>query len=322
MCGPTGSSLAGPPHRRLWRSMIVEPTAEVACGATRSSNGAMDARPQDPCSSDKKEVRIGVVLSAGGLRGAAHAGVLRQLVRHGVPLHAIVGVSAGAIVAAYYAAVGLELEEMIQDAERFRGRHLLAHSLSVRCGPRFAASLRSWCGVIPQRLQQLEGASFDRLYHGVSRLGIVCHDLLTRRPRYFGTGVDPTVTLSEAVRASASIPRLFPPVSVCPDGEALCLTDGGVSDPLPLTFAQRPAMGATHIVVSDCRSGASGGTPADTRVLWIRPSMPATGTLWSPHLGLRLTVGAGEAAVSADVLRVIKGWLTAGSPRPALTAAS
>jgi Patatin-like phospholipase len=49
-------------------------------------------------------VRIGVVLSAGGLRGAAHAGVLRQLVRHGVPLHAIVGVSAGAIVAAYYAA--------------------------------------------------------------------------------------------------------------------------------------------------------------------------------------------------------------------------
>jgi hypothetical protein len=114
--------------------------------------------------------------------------------------------------------------------DNLRGRHLLAHSLSVRCGPRFAASLRSWCGVIPHRLRQLEGASFDRLYHGVSRLGIVCHDLSTRRPRYFGTGVDPTVTLSEAVRASASIPRLFPAVSVCPDGEALYLTDGGLSD--------------------------------------------------------------------------------------------
>jgi predicted acylesterase/phospholipase RssA len=156
----------------------------------------------------------------------------------------------------------------------------------------------------------------------VSRLGIVCHDLSTRRPRYFGTGVDPTITLSEAVRASASIPRLFPAVSVCADGDALNLTDGGLSDPLPLRFAQRPAMGATHIVVSDCRSGARGFTPGDPHVLWIRPSMPATGTLWSPHLGLRLTVGAGEAAVTADVLRVIKGWLTAGSPRPALTAAS
>ena len=156
----------------------------------------------------------------------------------------------------------------------------------------------------------------------MSRLGIVCHDLLTRRPRYFGTGVDPTVTLSEAVRASASIPRLFPAISVCPDGEALCLTDGGLSDPLPLTFAQQPAMGATHLVVSDCRSGARVFTPADTHVLWIRPSMPATGTLWSPRPGLRLTVGAGEAAVTADVLRVITGWLRAGSPPSALTAAS
>jgi hypothetical protein len=43
--------------------------------------------------------------------------------------------------------------------------------------------------------------------------------------------------------------------------------------------------------------------------------MRATGTLWSPRLGLRLTVAAGEAAVTADVLRVITGWLTAGSPR-------
>lgn len=281
----------------------------------------MDVRSHDPCSSDNEAVRIGVVLSAGGLRGAAHAGVLWQLVRHGVPLHAIVGVSAGAVVAAYYAAVGLELEEMIQDAETLRGRHVLAHSLSVRCGPRFAPSLRSWCGVIPHRLQQLEGASFERLYHGVRRLGIVCHDLLTRRPHYFGTGLDPTITLSEAVRASASIPQLFPAVSVCTDGERLDLTDGGVSDPLPLTFARLPVMGATHIVVSDCRS-AGDFPPVDTRVLWIRPSLPATGTLWSPRLGLRLTVGAGEAAVTADVLRVIKGWLTAGSKRPALTAAS
>ena len=55
-----------------------------------------------------KRVRIGIVLSAGGLRGAAHVGVLRQLVRHGIPIDAIVGVSAGAVVGAYDAAVGLD----------------------------------------------------------------------------------------------------------------------------------------------------------------------------------------------------------------------
>src|SRR4029450_5554702 len=99
----------------------------------------MDARLRDPDASEMGGVRVGIVLSAGGLRGAAHAGVLRQLVRHGVPLHTIVGVSAGAIVAAYYAAVGLELDEMIADAVAFRGRHLLAHSLGVHGGPWFAS---------------------------------------------------------------------------------------------------------------------------------------------------------------------------------------
>jgi predicted acylesterase/phospholipase RssA len=281
----------------------------------------VDTWPRDPRSSGKEDVRIGLVRSAGGLRGAAHAGVLRQLVRHGVPLHAIVGVSAGAIVAAYYAAVGLELDEMIADAGAFRGRHLLAHSLSVHCGPRLAPRLRRWCGVIPDRLRQLEAAGFDRLHHGVGRLGIVCHDVSARRPRYFGTGFDQSVTLHEVVRASASIPRLFPAVSVSAGGKALRLTDGGLSDPVPLTFAQRPAMGATHIIVSDCRWVARVRAPADTRTVWIRPLIRATGTLWSPREGLLATVRDGEAAVTGDVLRVIMRWLAAASPVATLTAA-
>jgi hypothetical protein len=36
------------------------------------------------------EVRIAVGLSAGGLRGAAHVGVLRELIRNGVPIDRIV----------------------------------------------------------------------------------------------------------------------------------------------------------------------------------------------------------------------------------------
>ena len=89
----------------------------------------------------------------------------------------------------------------------------------------------------------------------------------------------------------------------------------------PVTFARQPSMGATHIVVSDCRAGARLSSPADTHVLWIRPSMPPTGTLWSPRPGLRVTVDAGETAVTAEALRVIAGWLTGGSPQAAFTAA-
>ena len=101
-------------------------------------------------------IRIAVVLSAGGLRGAAHVGVLRELIRHGVPFDRIVGVSAGAVIAAYYAAVGLDLDDLIEDAERFRGRHLLAYSVNVHFDHRFEPRVGRWCGVIPNRLRQLE----------------------------------------------------------------------------------------------------------------------------------------------------------------------
>jgi NTE family protein len=248
-----------------------------------------------------------VVLSAGGLRGAAHVGVLRALIRHGVAIDALVGASAGAIIAAYYAAVGLTVDELIDDAAKFRGRHLLAYSLNVQLGHRFEARLRSRCGVIPERLRQLETASFDRLHHGIRRLGIVCHDLRTRRPRYFSSGSHAGVSLSDVVRASASIPRLFPPIAVNWGDEVMELTDGGLSDPVPVVFARSDAVGATHVVVSDCRW--FGSVPRlEPGTVWIRPRMFRTGTLWAPRRGLTSAVREGEAAVTDAVLGRIRAW--------------
>jgi predicted acylesterase/phospholipase RssA len=118
-------------------------------------------------------VRIGVVLSAGGLRGAAHVGVLRRLVAESIPIDVLVGVSAGAVIAAYYAAAGLSLDELASDAVNFRGHHLLLHSVNVQLRRRFERALAHRCGVIPDRLRQLESARFDTLHHGVSGLLIV-----------------------------------------------------------------------------------------------------------------------------------------------------
>ena len=125
--------------------------------------------------------------------------------------------------------------------------------------------------------------------------------------------------MSDAVRASASIPHLFPAISVSSGTERLHLTDGGVSDPVPVTFA-RALMGATHIVVSDCcRIGAR--ATIDSRTAWIRPRIRHTGTMWSPREGLLATVRDGEAALTDDVLDVIKRWLDAGSAASTLSAA-
>jgi predicted acylesterase/phospholipase RssA len=234
--------------------------------------------------------------------------VLRQLIRHDIAIDAIVGVSAGAIVAAYYAAVGLSLEELIHDADIFRGRHLLAYSLNVQCHHRFDSALNGWCGVIPERLRQLESATFERLHHGVRQLGIVCHDVGARQPRYFTARLNRGPALSDLVRASASIPHLFPALPVVCQGNEWRLTDGGLSDPVPLSFA-RNVIAATHVIVSDCRW--VGRVPAvDANTIWIRPQMSHTGTLWSPRRGLSASIAAGEAAVTEEVLTQIGGWFT------------
>jgi NTE family protein len=264
-------------------------------------------------------IRIAMVLSAGGLRGAAHVGVLVELLRQGVPIDRIVGVSAGAVIAAYYAAVGLELEELFADAERFRGRHLLAYSVNVHLKYRFEALVRRWCGVIPARLHQLESATFERLHHGVRRLGIVCHDLATGRPVYFSTDQSHGVSLDAAVRASASIPHLFPAIPIVHGSgtERWRLTDGGVSDPVPITFARSTSIGATHVIVSDTRW--IGSVPfTDSTTVWIRPRLANTGTLCSPRRGLMAAVRGGQAAVTTEALQRVFSWLE----RPGVTLAA
>lgn len=260
--------------------------------------------------------RIALVLSGGGLRGAGHIGVLEQLIAHDIPIDVIVGSSAGAIVAAYYAAVGLTLDELVRDARHFRGRHMIAHSLNVRLHHRLDRVLGKLSGLIPSRLEQLERATFDRLHHGIRAVGVVCHDLRSGRPRYFATGRDQGVRFSEVVRASASIPFLFPSAPVRCAGEELLLTDGGVSDCLPIAFAKQPPLSATHLIVSDCRSLATNcpESAEHENVIYLRPRLLATGTLWAPASTLLAAVRQGAAVITDEVLERIARWRSVLEP--------
>ena len=55
--------------------------------------------------------RVGLALSGGGARGAAHIGVIRVLLEEGVAIDCIAGTSMGAIVGGLYAS-GMTLEEL------------------------------------------------------------------------------------------------------------------------------------------------------------------------------------------------------------------
>ena len=131
-----------------------------------------------------------------------------------------------------------------------------------------------------------------------------------RAPRAFGSMLRDALRLGDVVRASASIPYLFPPIAVnCSDGGTrLYLTDGGLSDCLPMAFAQRPPLGATHLIVSDCRWFADLSCPSDERMVYVRPRLPSTGTLSAPISTLASAVREGRRAVTTEVLRTIRGW--------------
>ena len=64
-------------------------------------------------STSPKPYRIGVALSGGGAKGFAHVGALKALEENGIRPDAVAGVSAGAIVAALYAA-GVPLDKMMK----------------------------------------------------------------------------------------------------------------------------------------------------------------------------------------------------------------
>jgi NTE family protein len=255
--------------------------------------------------------RVGLVLSGGGLRGAAHLGVLRRLVRHQVPIHVMVGVSAGAIIAAYYAAVGLTVHDMIDEAPTFRGRHLVMHGITLRAHASLEPYLRRFCGIIPARLAQLESASFHTLHHGIERLGIVCHDLIGNRPRYFSTADHLGLRLADVARASAAVPGVFPPRTITIGAETVRLVDGGISDSLPIGFARSPVLGATHLVVSDCRLVAT-APPADSdSLVYLRPDLDGIQPLRAPRTALMKAVWRGEAAVTPEVVGRLQSWCAA-----------
>jgi len=53
-----------------------------------------------------KQKKIGLALGSGGTRGFAHIGVLKVLISENIPVDFLVGSSAGAVIAAYFAVHG------------------------------------------------------------------------------------------------------------------------------------------------------------------------------------------------------------------------
>lgn len=258
-------------------------------------------------------MRPGLVLSTGGLRGAAHLGVLKRLIAAHVPIDILVGSSVGAVLGAYYAAVGMSIDDIIADAPRIGAKHLFWHSMRYRTPVWAQPWIRARSGIVPERLEALDRAGFDRLHHGVTTFGVVCHDLESRKALYVSTVQTHGLPLAGVVRASAAIRFIYPAWAGVARDRPVRLVDGGYSDTLPIAFARE--LGATHLLVSDCRRTRN-TTPDDDHTVWVRPALKGLGIVRSVSFTLDQAIRAGEAAVTDDIIERVRGWTASPSTAP------
>ncbi len=207
--------------------------------------------------------RIGLVLSGGGARGAAHVGVLKVLEELHVPIDYIAGTSMGAIIGGLYAS-GMSAEEIEKALAEVDWADVLRDD-TRRTELSFRRKLedrdfliRSDIGYRDGQVQMptglLQGQKLLLLLKRLTRpvAGIGDFDNLPIPYRAvatdIATGHEVVIDhgdLALAMRASASIPSVFAAVEM---GGRL-LVDGGVSDNLPVKVARD--MGADIIIAVD-----------------------------------------------------------------------
>jgi NTE family protein len=196
------------------------------------------------------EAKLAVVLSTGGVGGIAHLGVLKRLEEAGIRIDILVGASAGALVGAYYAALGDPLGALIEDAAATTPARLIAMALHLWGFPVPSRGALEHCEHLSRRLLELDGVRFDELRGPVGALGVLAFDWRRLAGFFACTGSRGTGHLSvgHVVRGSASVPGLFPPKRLESRGGAHLLSDGGLVRSLPLEWAFAPPLSATHVL--------------------------------------------------------------------------
>ncbi len=182
--------------------------------------------------------RTAFVLAGGGSLGAVEVGMLQALLDWGVAPSFMVGASAGAINAAYFAA----------DPTRDGADKLERLWCIIRRRDVFPLNLGSVIGLLRRRdylvdsygLRSLleKHVAYERLEDARLPLHIVASDMLTGEEVLLSSG-----SVVDAVLASAAIPGVFPPVRI----DTRLLVDGGVANNTPISTAIK--LGATRVVV-------------------------------------------------------------------------
>ena len=189
-----------------------------------------------------KPAKIALVLGAGASRGFAHIGVLKILESNKIPIHMIVGTSAGSFVGSLY-------------AYGFDTYRLQTMAFSIQRDDIVDLTIPDNGFIKGEKLENYVNWALRDT--PIEKLQIpfyaVATNIQTGEEVVFGTGNTGT-----AVRASCSIPGIFRPVKLS-DGTYV---DGGVVSPIAIDAARR--YGADVVIAVDISSNPVNSPPKST----------------------------------------------------------
>jgi NTE family protein len=187
--------------------------------------------------------KIALVLGAGASRGFAHVGVVKVLEMNKVPIHIVVGTSAGSVIGSLYAYgnSAFKLQEM---------------ALSIEKGDIIDPLIVPTNGFIKgDKLEEfinkaLKNTTIDKLkipFYAVAT------DIQSGQEFLFSRG-----NTGAAVRASCAIPGVFRPVKI---GDRMYV-DGGMVSPVAVDAARK--LGANVVIAVDISSALDRTQPEAT----------------------------------------------------------
>ena len=204
----------------------------------------------------EKRPQIGLALSAGGVRGFAHVGVLEVFKDAAVPIDLLAGTSMGAVVGGLYAA-GLPTEKLWEIGEHISMKTITPdYNVMGLFRFFFAKKLPASTNLSNFFEEQLGNKQFEEL---VIPFSCAAMDVKTGERVLFNSG-----PLAIAVRASMNLPGIFEPVSY----RHRALVDGAVVDYLPVNSVKQ--MGADYIIASVTPPDFSSHTPKTVAAYLLR----------------------------------------------------
>lgn len=194
--------------------------------------------------------KLSLALGGGGARGLAHVGVLKVIEEEKIKIDAIAGCSMGAIVGGLYAYFGnaKEVEEFIFDtisSEKYKELGINKLSTKQDSSSNYFEQFFDFIGTSVQLIKAINRSFYldeeltDEIFDFIPDVNIetlkikffaVATDLFSGQEIIFSSG-----SLRKAIKASASIPGIFPPVKY----RGYLLVDGSVTDLVPVQILKQ-----------------------------------------------------------------------------------